>query len=63
MGDYGMEEKEMKLVLRNSSGAVLAEKKVGENQSPSDKLFFLLLSKTWMLEAGDTIEVVEEEDR
>ena len=53
----------MKLVLRNSSGAVLAEKKVGENQSPSDKLFFLLLSKTWMLEAGDTIEVVEEEDR
>lgn len=53
----------MKLVLRNSSGAVLAEKKVGENQSPSDELFFLLLSKTWMLEAGDTIEVVEEEDR
>ena len=63
MGDYGMEGKEMKLVLRNSSGAVLAEKKVGENQSPSDELFFLLLSKTWMLEAGDTIEVVEEEDR
>lgn len=53
----------MKLVLRNSSGAVLSEKQVSKEQSPSDKLFFLLLEKTWILEAGDTVEVVEEEDR
>ena len=53
----------MKLVLMNDSGSVLAECKVKKNETPSDRLFHILLEKTWMLEAGDTIAVVEEADR
>ena len=50
----------MKLVLMNESGATLAERKVGKRETPSDRLLALLLDKTWILEAGDTVAVVEE---
>lgn len=51
----------MKLVLMNESGSVLAEREVRKNETPSDRLFALLLEKTWILEAGDTVAVVEED--
>mgnify|MGYP000413400645 CR=1 FL=1 len=51
----------MKLVLRNESGSVLDERKVKKGETPGDRLFVLLVDKTWILEAGDTIDVVDEE--
>ena len=51
----------MKLVLKNESGSVLDEREVKKNESPSDRLFAMLLEKTWILEAGDTVAVVEED--
>lgn len=51
----------MKLVLMNESGSVLDERKVKKNETPSNRLFILLLEKTWILEPGDTVAVVEED--
>ena len=51
----------MKIVLMNESGSVLDERKVGKRETPSDRLFALLLDKTWILAAGDTVAVVEED--
>lgn len=51
----------MKLVLINGSGMTLAECRVEKRETPSDRLLALLLNKTWILESGDTVAVVEEE--
>lgn len=53
----------MKIVLMNESGSVLDERKVGKRETPSDRLFALLLDKTWILAAGDTVTVVEEDQK
>ena len=58
-----MEGAEVKLVLMNESGSVLDERKVKKNETPSNRLFILLLEKIWILEPGDTVAVVEEEQK
>ena len=63
MGGDEMEGAEVKLVLMNESGSVLDERKVKKNETPSNRLFILLLEKTWILEPGDTVAVVEEEQK
>ena len=63
MGCDELEGAEMKIVLMNESGSVLDERKVGKRETPSDRLFALLLDKTWILTAGDTVAVVEEDQK
>lgn len=63
MGCDELEGAEMKIVLMNESGSVLDERKVGKRETPSDRLFALLLDKTWILAAGDTVAVVEEDQK
>lgn len=53
----------MKIVLMNESSSVLDERKVGKRETPSDRLLALLLDKTWILAPGDTVAVVEEEQK